>query len=259
MFSTLAEKLQISPKECLITDFARAVHNSSDSIRASPVFAMESFQHTDPTDVLFVATAGQIVHQFLMITVHLRTDQPGQPLWTYVRIDFSDQPFPHGRQLAELSDDHEALRGPSRGLGRLDGSDQPVENGPSLDDIASLLEVVHRRTLGGYNSFGRNCLWLTENLLLSTARKYPQHWVAGRSWPEGLKHYAEYNSDAVGCITAMLYPDPGRQTFVGAGIRAWRNAAAFFTQSNPNRIISHDEDVRIILVQWSPCVKAGFI
>ncbi|KAH9935548.1 uncharacterized protein B0H18DRAFT_976214 [Fomitopsis serialis] len=241
MFSTLAEKLQINPHE---------LHDSSDSIRASPVFAMESFQRS------LLTPSG---NQFIMITVHLRTNQPGQPLWTYVRIDFSDQPFPHGRQLAELSDDHEALREDSRGLGRLEGSDQPVENGPSLDDIASLLEVVHRRTLGGYNTFGRNSLWLAENILLPTARKYPQHWVAGRSWPEALKRYAQYNSDAAGCIAAMLYPEPVSQTLMGAGIWALRSAAVFFTQSNRNRIISHDEDVQIILLQWNPCVKAGFI
>ncbi|KAH9839452.1 uncharacterized protein C8Q71DRAFT_512771 [Rhodofomes roseus] len=204
---------------------------------------MESFQFIDPSDQLFQQTSGKILHQFIMVTVHLRTDRPGQLLWTYFRVDFDNNPYPSGRHIVGLSDDHEGLRGHSRGLGRLSGADQPVENGPSLDDIASLLEVVHhRRMLRGYNGFCRDSLWLTENLLLSTARKYSQHWLAGPSKPEALRTYAEY---------MILYDqDPVTQSLVGMGTRPVRH---------PDRIKLHDEDVRIILEEWIPSTKAGFI
>ncbi|TFY68689.1 hypothetical protein EVJ58_g872 [Rhodofomes roseus] len=260
--STLASILQIGiDKPCLVIDFAHAVHNSSDSIRASPVFAMESFRDSDPTTGLYKATFGHIVHQFIMITVHLRTDQSCQPLWTYLRVDFEDisHRYPQGCQTVTFSDDHEGLRRRSDGIGRVEGLHQPVENGPSLDGIASLLEVVHRRTPGGYNCFARNCLWLTENLLLSTALKYSQHWLAGFVKPEALKRYAERRGDAVACVTGMLYHDPFTQPLVGIGVSAWRGAAAFFTHAGPNRVESHDEDVQLILEEWMPCVTAGFI
>lgn len=170
--STLAQKLQIGIHEpCLTTDFAKAVHNAPDSFRASPVHPVESFQGTDASDPLYQHTSGKIVYQFKVVTVRLPSGTPGKRAETYFRVDFDNNLPPHGRQMVALSDDHENLRGQSRGLGHLAGPGQSAENGPSLDDIATLLEVVHRRTLGGYDGLSRNCLWLTENLLLSTARK----------------------------------------------------------------------------------------
>ncbi|KZT72136.1 hypothetical protein DAEQUDRAFT_58553 [Daedalea quercina L-15889] len=260
MPSTLANILQIGlDGPCLTTDFARAVHNASDSIRASPVFAMESFQFTDPNDPLSKHTSGKIVHQFIMVTVHVR-DVAGEWAWTYFRVDFDNNPPPHGRQNVALSDDHEDLRGYwSRGLARIAGVDQPGENGPSLDDIASLLEIMHRRTPGGYDALSRDCLWLTENLLLSTARKYSQHWLAGHCKPEPLRRYTEGNSDVVACIMQLVFHDPISQTVAGTAVRAVRGMQAFFTQAAPNRIEPHDEEIRLILEEWQPCVKAGFM
>lgn len=258
--STLARKLQTGLNEpCLTTVFAKVVHSAPDYIRASPVHAMESFQVTDTNDPLYQHTSGKIVHQFIIITVHLPNGQPGQWTWTYIRVDFDNNPQPHGRQIAALSDDHDGLLGPSRRLGRVAGLGQPVENGPSLDDIATLLEVVHRRTLGGYDGLSRNCLWLTENLLLSTARKYSQHWLAGFCEPEPLRRYTEGGSDVVTCVSQLAFHDPIQQAVAGFGIRAVRGIQAFFTQAAPNRIELHDDDVRLILEQWTPGVKARSI
>ena len=221
---------------------------------------MESFQSTDPNDTLFKQTSGKVVHQFIMVTVHIGSDVPDQWTWTYFRVDFDNNPWPHGRQIVALSDDHEDLRGHySRGLARVAGLNQPRENGPSLDDIASLLEVVHRRTPGGYDGLSRNCLWLTENLLLSTARKYSQHWLAGYCEPEPLRRYTEGNSDAVACIMKLVFHSPIEQAIAGTAVRAVRGIQAFFTQASPNRIEAHDEEVRLILEGWQPSVKAGFI
>ncbi|EPT04981.1 hypothetical protein FOMPIDRAFT_112377, partial [Fomitopsis schrenkii] len=211
---------------------------------------MEGFQATNPDSKLFTLTSGQIVHQFIMITVHLRGHLHGQWQWTYLKIDFSDQPFPEGSQLVTLADDHEGLRynDQSRGLGRVAGKDQPVENGPSLEDIASLLEAVHTRTLGGYNCFGRNCLWLTESLLLATARRHSNHWLSGYCHPESLRRYLGGECDAITCISGpMTYGNPVAQAVVNVGIRAWRNAAILVTHSGPKQIETHEEDVRLIL------------
>ena len=263
MESCLAKALGIeSNAEHLTLDFANVVHNAPEWIRASPVFAVENFQATNPDSKLFAVTSGQIVHQFTMITVHLRGNQPGQWHWTYLKIDFSDQPFPAGRQLVTLADDHEGLRyrDHSRGLGRVSGKDQPLENGPSLEDIASLLEAVHHRTLGGYNCFGRNCLWLTENLLLATARRHSEHWLAGYCHPESLRRYLRNECDAIACISEMTYSQHGpiARAIVGFGIWAWRTAAVTVTQSSPQRIESHEEDLRLILEEWQkrPHVQA---
>lgn len=265
MKSCLADALGIDPyTEHLTLDFAKVVHNAPEWIRASPVFAMEGFQATNPDSQLFSLTSGQIVHQFIMITVHLRGPLHGQWEWTYLKIDFSDQPFPAGRQLVTLGDDHEGLRyhDQSRGMGRVAGKDQPANNGPSLEDIASLLEAVHARTLGGYNCFGRNCLWLTENLLLATARKYSEHWLSGYCHPESLRRYLRGECDAVTCISGMTYG--GRvlaQPLVNAGMRVWRNAAMLATSGGPNQIQTHEEDIRLILMEWQkrPHLQARFI
>ena len=257
--STLASKLQIGLHgPCLTTDFARAVHSAPDYLRASPVYAMESFQGTDASDPLYQHTSGKIVHQFIVVTVDLRSEAPGKRTKTYFRVDFDNNPQPSGRQMVALSDDHDNLRGQSRGLGRLSGPEQAPENGPSIDDIAMLLEVIHHRTLGGYDGLSRNCLWLTENLLLSTARKYSQHWLAGHCDPEPLRRYTEGGSDVVTCVSQLAFQDPVQQAIAGFGIRAVRGMQAFFTQAAPNRIELHDDDVRLILEQWMPGVKARF-
>jgi len=258
MSSILARELQMGVEEpCLLIDFACAVHNSSDSIRATPVVAMESFQVIDRTVQLFAKAAGQITHQFIMVSVDLRTDHPEWQNWTYLRIDFDDQPFPNGRPLVALSDDHEGLRGYSEGLGRIARLDQPVENGPSLDDIASLFEIVHSRTLGGYTCFSR--MWLTENILLSTALKYLHHWLAGYVRLEALRRYAECEIDVVACVTGMLFREPAIKASAGPALMALRGVPALFAHSHPNNIEVHDEDIRVILEEWRPSVQAGFI
>ena len=263
MRSSLAEALHIDPERLPTLDFARVVHNAPEWIRASPVFAMEGFQDTTPGGKTSSLTSGQIVHQFIMITVHLRGNQPGQWQWTYIRIDFVDQPFPAGQQLATLADDHEGLRAQSRGLGRVAGKGQPLENGPSLEDIASLLEAVHKRTLGGYNCFGRNCLWLTENLLLATARRHSKHWLSGFCHPNSLTQYLRGECDAITCISGMTYGHRGHvaQAMVGIGMRAWRTAAIIATHSGPKQIETHEEDLRLILAEWEtrPHVEARLI
>lgn len=264
MESSLAKALGINSDTAHSTlDFAQVVHNAPEWIRASPVFAMEGFQATTPDTKLFALTAGQIVHQFIMITVHLRGEQPGQWQWTYLKIDFSDQPFPAGRQLVTLADDHEGLRynKQSRGLGRVAGPEhRHYENGPSLEDIVSLLEAVHSRTLGGYNCFGRNCLWLTENLLLATARRYSAHWLSGFCHPESLRRYLRGECDAIACVSGMTYGQHGpiAQAMVGFGIWAWRTAAVMATHSGPRQIETHEEDIRLILEEWQrrPHVQA---
>ncbi|KAH9839453.1 uncharacterized protein C8Q71DRAFT_749573 [Rhodofomes roseus] len=209
MHSSLAQRLHIAQDEpCLLTDFAHAVHNSSASIRASPVVALESFHLCDQTTPLFTPRiSGKITHQFLMISVDFRTYPPEHHPWTYLRIDFDEDPFPNGSQLVALSDDHDDLRGYSKGLGRIAAPDQPVENGPSLDDIVSLLEAVHGHTFGGYTCFSR--MWLTESILLSAALKHAQHWSAGYVRPKALRRYAELESDVATCTTGILYHDPG--------------------------------------------------
>ncbi|KAH9935547.1 uncharacterized protein B0H18DRAFT_976212, partial [Fomitopsis serialis] len=180
----------------------------------------------------------------------VRMDHPEWQNWTYLRIDFDDQPFPNGRQLVALSMT-------TTGLGRIAHLDQPVENGPSLDDIASLFEIVHSRTLGGYTCFSR--MWLTENVLLSTTLKYLQHWLAGHVRPEALRRYAECESDVFTCVTGMLFRDPAVKASAGPALMALRGVPALVAHSHPNNIEVHDEDIRVILDEWQPSVQAGFI
>ncbi|TFY68691.1 hypothetical protein EVJ58_g873 [Rhodofomes roseus] len=235
-----------------------AYSNSSASIRANPVVALESFHLRDQTTPLFTPRiSGKITHQFLMISVDFRTYPPEHHPWTYLRIDFDEDPFPNGSQLVALSDDYDDLRGYSKGLGRIAAPDQPVENGPSLDDIVSLLEVVHGHTFGGYTCFSR--MWLTESILLSAALKHAQHWSSGYVRPKALRRYAELESDVATCTTGILYHDPVMQALAGPGLRALRSVSASFTQSHPNRVEVHDEDIRVILEEWQPSVQARFI
>ncbi|OSX66281.1 hypothetical protein POSPLADRAFT_1043737 [Postia placenta MAD-698-R-SB12] len=252
----LREELGLPEVACFVTDFARAVHQANDVIRSAPLVALESFQIIDPNNELVRGTLQLFGHQFLIASVRVKNKQHPNGFWTYVRMDFAgDTPAGVG-QYTFLNDDFETLRSGAKGLGRLSAESQPTHAGPSLDSFASLLEIVYAKT-PRYDVFSRNCMWHTENVLFSTARKFAQHWLAGDIRQEALRRYTAGQSDAVTCATELSIPNPVLRWWGATSVGLMRGTQAFFTSQAPDRIKNHDDEVRGIVEAWNLTVQAS--
>ncbi|PCH43595.1 hypothetical protein WOLCODRAFT_75634 [Wolfiporia cocos MD-104 SS10] len=242
--TVLSKELGVSPR-CQFTEFANAVENARQSLRAAPVTAVVSYKIIDPNDQLLRNTLWLFSHQFVVMSIHLK-DGP-----TFIRIDHG----PDG-QYVSFANSWDALQAGAAELGRLSKERQSVHTGPSLDALASLLRIVHART-HGYDVFSRNCFWMTETILFSMARKYSDHWLNGRTSPDALQRYARGQLDALTCATDLSIWHPvGRaigRTFFGVT----RASQSFFTASVPDRLVPQDAEIDCVLSNWHGGITAS--
>lgn len=248
--STLTTQLNVQ-SPCIVTALSGAVHNARDRLRFSPLIALESFKIIDPKGFLLQSSVGLFSHLFVIATIRVEKEGHTDGILTYIRVDFDSEPF-EGHdvaQVASLSDDHEILRNGARGLGRLASTESSAHSGPSLDAFASLLEIVYSQT-PRYDVFSRNCLWLTETLLLSTARRYSEHWVANYICPDALRQYVAGEIDAVTCVTTLSIDNPVARWFGATSTGVLRATQSFFTCMGPDHIKPHDEEIHGLVKAW---------
>ncbi|KAI0707090.1 hypothetical protein C8Q76DRAFT_143883 [Earliella scabrosa] len=266
------------PTVMSFTEFARLVRAAPPHIRALPVTRVESYQKPDP------GTAGVFGHQYVLVGVLLPrappcgtqsdVSDPANLKESYLRFDLHtasartvqwDGPVVlrvqmHDEQSA-LARDPLRLLSMSLPLERLRGSGGggvEVAQGPSLDALAMLCELVQARVGRGYGMLGRNCIWLNDLMVFGMARKFGAHWMAhARLEPEGtMRRFMRGEINVIRAGTECSVPNETARWFAVVTGTAVRGIQAMLTAGDADRFLMHDDEVNEVLGAWRGYVPA---
>ncbi|PCH43596.1 hypothetical protein WOLCODRAFT_164569 [Wolfiporia cocos MD-104 SS10] len=250
--SALADRLALSTC-CPIIDFINAIRAAGDMLRAAPITAVVSYRVVDPDDRHYKIRLGPLSHHFILLAVHI----PDLARASSIRIDYG--PDVH---YITFSDNWPELRAGAAEIGRLDKRNQPIQMGPSLAGLASLLEIVHSRFCVT-NILSQNCFWFTETILFAMARKFSSHWLGGRVAPVALQRYAggELLEEALRATSTdaegLLIHGPVLKLVGRNFLGVTRTMQLLLTASQLLDTAPHDIEVDCIVQAWNQEVTAS--
>ncbi|TBU42911.1 hypothetical protein BD309DRAFT_961902 [Dichomitus squalens] len=220
-------------------DLVRMIRDAPATVRSLPIVAVESFQKGGEN-------AGLITHRYSVVAIMHPHGGPPTFMKLHLRAVGVNVPV----LTAELSDDRSALIRPcDRRLAALELSPgHPVQDGPSLDALAKLLDIIQRRVVR-YELFGRNCFWLADLVLFGSALKFRKHWLAeGRIFPDQpIWQYLRGEIDVLAATT---------QCFLPLGLPWWLRIV-YAALRGTVWAFNMDAEVAIVVSEWEDYLAAA--
>ncbi|KAH9856678.1 hypothetical protein C2E23DRAFT_808568 [Lenzites betulinus] len=218
-----------------------------------PVSCVEIYKLRWSTIPIVQATTGFLGHQYVIATVTLADGRN-----TYIKADYlvEDHPCASSRLIITFNDDHNALTRDTHLISRIVS---PLEcyqafRGPSLAAFATLLGIADTR-LGTrpYRVLGRNCLWMSDILFYTLARRYADHWLAGNPTPAApLRRYLRGQAGALETAVACTLT---RRTARSCGwwtayVLRWAHVLCTATQTGADRYLMYDDEIVDWMLEW---------
>ncbi|KAI0635573.1 hypothetical protein C8Q77DRAFT_578195 [Trametes polyzona] len=234
-----------------VGSFARACRALPPRLQAIPVVSIGIYKKTWSTNWLVQTTTGFLGHQYVVATVRLPSGRE-----THIKADY--HPYTASKFVLSFYDDPIAPDG-DKPLSRLaaPSAASPLDadvDVPTLGSLASLFAVAQSHVGSRpYRVLGRNCLWMSDALFYTVARRYAPYWLRGAPSPDGLlRRYLRGDAGVLETAVACTLPYPAARLCAWWAAYAVRWAHVRYTagRSGADRYAMHDQEVVNWIWEW---------